>query len=63
MYIREIESLRPNIIRKELVTVGSITLDNLKQKYDSVPHNQKNENPIILLAPSSFKLRTASSDA
>ena len=50
--IREIEKLRPKIIRKELVTVGSITLDNLKQKYDSVPHNQKKEKPIILLAPS-----------
>lgn len=50
--IRKIESLRPKIAKKELVTIGSITLDNLKKRYDSVSHNVKNEKPVVLLAPS-----------
>lgn len=49
--IRKIESLRPAIKEKELVTVGSLPLDNLKVKYDA---NQrvKNDKPVILLGPS-----------
>ena len=50
--IRKIENLRPGIVKKEIVTVGSITLDNLKKRYDSVPKREKNENPVVLLAPS-----------
>lgn len=53
--IRKIESLRPAISKKELVTVGSLTLDGLKKRLDSIPSaakKEKNEKPIVLLAPS-----------
>ena len=50
--IRKIESLRSGIAKKEIVTVGSVTLDNLKKRYDSVPEKVQNEKPVILLAPS-----------
>ena len=47
-----IESLRPAIAKKEIVTVGSLVLDNLKARYDSVTHESKNEKPVVLVAPS-----------
>ena len=50
--IRTIESLRPAIAKKEIVTVGSLVLDNLKARYDSVSHESKNEKPVVLVAPS-----------
>lgn len=50
--IHKIENLRPSIKRKELVTVGSITLDNLKKKLDEKQKCPKNKVPVILLAPS-----------
>ena len=50
--IRTIESLRPTIAKKEIVTVGSLVLDNLKARYDSVSHESKNEKPVVLVAPS-----------
>lgn len=50
--IRKIEKLRPSIKQKELLTVGSITLDNLKYKLENKGKAQKNEIPVILLAPS-----------
>ena len=50
--IRTIESLRPSIAKKEVVTVGSLVLDNLKARYDSVTHESKNEKPVVLVAPS-----------
>ena len=50
--IRTIESLRPAIAKKEIVTVGSLVLDNLKARYDSVTHESKNEKPVVLVAPS-----------
>ncbi len=50
--IRMIENLRPSIAKKEIVTVGSLVLDNLKARYDSVPHESKNEKPVVLVAPS-----------
>lgn len=49
--IREIESLRPAITKKELISIGSLTLDNLKTRFDS-SKRCINEKPIILLAPS-----------
>ena len=50
--IRTIESLRPTVAKKEVVTVGSLVLDNLKARYDSVSHETKNEKPVVLVAPS-----------
>lgn len=50
--IRKIESLRPAIKAKEIVTVGSLTLDNLKKRYDTVERYKTGEEPVILLAPS-----------
>ena len=50
--IRKIEDLRPSITKKEIVTVGSVPLDNLKKRYDSVQKNKQNEKPVVLLAPS-----------
>ncbi len=50
--IRTIESLRPGIIKKEIVTAGSLVLDNLKSRYDSVSHESKNKTPVVLVAPS-----------
>ncbi len=51
-FVRKIEEMRPSIARKELVTVGSIQLDNLKKKLDSAPERKKNERPVVLVAPS-----------
>lgn len=60
-FIREMEKLRPNIKRKELVTVGSVPLDNLKKRLDEwrnsehFSENKKQNSSItktVLLGPS-----------
>ena len=50
--IRKIESLRPSIKKKELVTVGSTVLDNLKAQYDKAVKLEPNKKPVVLVAPS-----------
>ena len=50
--IRKIESLRPSIKKKELVTVGSTVLDNLKAQYDKTEKLDANKKPVVLVAPS-----------
>lgn len=49
--IRKIEELRPSIKKKELFSVGSLTLDNLKRKFDST-ERVCNDKKVVLLAPS-----------
>lgn len=49
--IRKLESLRPNIQKKEIYSVGSLTLDNLKTRFDN-SNRIKNERKVILIAPS-----------
>lgn len=49
--IRKIEELRPSIAKKELVNVGSLSLDNLKKKLESVS-SSKNDRKVVLVAPS-----------
>lgn len=49
--IRKIEELRPNIKKKELFSVGSLSLDNLKRKFDST-ESVCNDKKVVLLAPS-----------
>lgn len=50
--IRKIEQLRPNIKQKELITVGSVTLDNLKKRFDEQKSVEVKAKKTILLAPS-----------
>ena len=50
--IRKIEALRPSINRKELVTVGSTTLDNLLIQYKETERPAKNDKTVVLVAPS-----------
>lgn len=50
-FARRIESVRPTIAKKEIALVGSLPLDNLKQKYDSA-RRVENSNKIVLVAPS-----------
>ncbi len=50
--IRKIEALRPSIKRKELVTVGSTTLDNLLIQYNGSERPAKNDKTVVLVAPS-----------
>lgn len=50
--IRKIESLRPSIKKKELVTVGSTVLDNLKAQYDKAEKLEPNKKTVVLVAPS-----------
>lgn len=38
--IRKMEELRPNIKQKEIVTVGSVPLDNLKKRFDTIRHSE-----------------------
>lgn len=49
---RKIESLRPSIAKKEIIAVGSLSLDSLKAKFDAIGGNGKNEKKVVLLAPS-----------
>ena len=49
--IRKLENLR-NLPAKEVVCVGSTYLDSMKNKKNSLKPLPKNENPVILLAPS-----------
>lgn len=51
-FIRTIESLRPGIAKKELLTVGSLPLDVLKAKYDANTSREKNAKTVVLVAPS-----------
>lgn len=51
-FIRKIEELRPAIKAKELVNVGSTTLDNLKEKLEKTGRASANEKPVVLIAPS-----------
>ncbi|MCR5732044.1 MAG: CDP-glycerol glycerophosphotransferase family protein [Sphaerochaetaceae bacterium] len=51
-FVRAIEKMRPGIKEKELVTVGSIQLDNLKEKLDKAPTRGDNKKPVVLVAPS-----------
>lgn len=51
-FIRRIESLRPKIKQKELVTVGSLTQDYLKKRYDENVQKINNEKKVVLVAPS-----------
>lgn len=50
--IRTLESLRLGIKRKDLTTVGSIPLDNLKYQLEHSPITEPNSNTTVLLAPS-----------
>lgn len=53
--IRKMEELRPNIKQKEIVTVGSVPLDNLKKRFDEEDCRVERGNaktPTVLLAPS-----------
>ena len=50
--IRKIETLRPNITKKELVITGSTYLDEMKKRLESLPAREKNEKPVVLIAPS-----------
>ena len=51
-FVKRIEEMRPAIKKKELVTVGSIQLDNLKDKLDKAGERKENERPVVLVAPS-----------
>lgn len=52
-FVREIESLRPTIRRKEIAIVGSPYMDrNLERVKKLSPHAQDKENPVVLFAPS-----------
>lgn len=51
-FIRTIESLRPGIAKKELLSVGSLPLDVLKAKYDANTSREKNAKTVVLVAPS-----------
>lgn len=52
-FIREMERLRPNIRRKELVAVGSVPLDNLKRRFDAAEKGETAAGrKTVLLAPS-----------
>ena len=48
---RKLEELRPSINRKEIVTVGSPTLDALKEKLEERGKYKKDDKITILLAP------------
>ena len=50
--IRKIESLRPNIKKKEIVIVGSTYMDELKKELDTIPKKTTNTTPVVLVAPS-----------
>lgn len=50
--VRKIESLRPAIKQKEIFSVGSLVLDNLKAKLDSRGKIEQNEIKTVLVAPS-----------
>ncbi len=51
--VREIESLRPTIKKKEVAIVGSPYMDrNLARVKNLPPHVQDKENPVVLFAPS-----------
>ena len=50
--IQKIESLRPNIKRKELVITGSTYLDEMKKRLEALPAREKNSKPVVLIAPS-----------
>lgn len=53
--IRKMEELRPNIKQKEIVTVGSVPLDNLKKRFDEEDCRVERgdaKTPTVLLAPS-----------
>lgn len=50
--IRKIESLRPAVKQKEIFSVGSLVLDNLKAKLDSRGKIEQNEIKTVLVAPS-----------
>ena len=49
--IRELEKLRPSIKRKELVTVGSPTLDHLSEELKKTGNRPSDKKPTILVAP------------
>ncbi len=51
VFIKKVEDARQNIKKKELFSVGSLTLDNLKKKYDTT-ERVRNEKKVVLLAPS-----------
>lgn len=51
-FIRKIEALRPKIKVKDLVTVGSLTQDYLKKRFDSNTVTVKNDKKVVLVAPS-----------
>ncbi len=49
---KEIESLRPNISRKEYVIVGSAVMDNIKSQKDSCALIKTHAETVVLVAPS-----------
>lgn len=50
--VRKLEELRPSIAKKELITVGSVVLDNLKIKLDSSGSaTEEKEQKVVLVAP------------
>ena len=51
-FVRKIESLRPAIKQKEIFSVGSLVLDNLKAKLDACGKIEQNEIKTVLVAPS-----------
>ena len=50
--VEKIEALRPTIAKKEKVVVGSTPLDELKKKYDENHRKERNQIPVVLVAPS-----------
>ena len=50
--IRKIESLRPGITAKEIISIGSVPLDSLKKRFDSAEPVAENAVPVVLVAPS-----------
>ena len=50
--VEKIEALRPTIAKKEKVVEGSTQLDELKKKYDENHRKERNQIPVVLVAPS-----------
>ena len=48
----EIEAFRPSSTRKEYVTVGSPTMDNLLSQIKNAPKRAENPKKVVLVAPS-----------
>ena len=51
-FVKRIEEMRPAIKTKELVSVASIQLANLKDILEKAGERKENERPVVLVAPS-----------